>query len=39
MYDGPMDNVEHMWMNIWCMLYWAVGFCHKTVEMHKLVRS
>ena len=36
MYDGPMETVEHMWVNIWCMLDWTVGFCHKTAEIHFL---
>ena len=25
--------VEYMWVNIWCMLDWIIGFCHKTAEM------
>ena len=27
MYDGPMETVEYIWVNI-CMLDWIVGFCH-----------
>ena len=36
----PMNNdametaVEYMWVDIWCMLDWIVGLCHKTAEMH-----
>ena len=37
MYDGPMETVEYMWVSIWCMLDWTVGFCHKTSEMHFLI--
>ena len=29
-----MENVEYIWVNIWCMLDWIVGFCHKTEEIH-----
>ena len=36
MYDGPMETAEYMYMNIWCMLDWIAGFCHKTVEIHFL---
>ena len=36
MYDGPMESVEYIYMNIWCMLDWIAGFCHKTVEIHFL---
>ena len=34
--DGPMENVEYIWMNIWCMLDWIVGFCHKIAEIRFL---
>ena len=34
--DGPMETVEYMWVNIWCMLDWIIGFCHKTAEIHFL---
>ena len=34
MYDDPKEAVEYMGMNIWCMLGWIVGFCHKTAEIH-----
>ena len=36
MYDGHMEAVEYMWVNIWCMLVWIFGFCHKTAETHRL---
>ena len=32
MYDDPMETIEYMWVNIWCMQDWIVGFCHKTAE-------
>ena len=34
--DGPMEAVEYIWMNTWCMLNWIVGFCHKIAEIHFL---
>ena len=34
--DGPMETVEYMWVNIWCMLDWIIGFCLKTAEIHFL---
>ena len=34
--DGPMETIEYMWVNIWCMLDWIIGFCHKTAEIHFL---
>ena len=34
MYHSPMENVEYIWVNIWCMLDWIVGFRHKTEEIH-----
>ena len=36
MYDGPKETVEYMWVNIWCIIDWVVGFCHKTPEIHFL---
>ena len=36
MKDGAIKNVESMWVNIWCMLDWIIGFCHKTAEIHFL---
>ena len=32
-HDIPMETVEYMWVNIWCMLDWIDGFCHKTTKM------
>ena len=34
MNDGAMETVECMWVDIWCMLDWIIGLCHKTAEMH-----
>ena len=34
MNDGAVENVEHMWVDIWCLLDWIIGLCHKTTEMH-----
>ena len=34
MKDGAMKTVECMWVDIWCMLDWIIGLCHKTSEMH-----
>ena len=31
---GAMETVECMWVDIWCMLDWIIGLCHKTAEMH-----
>ena len=36
MYDGPVETVEYMWMNIPCMLDWIIGFGQKTAEIHFL---
>ena len=36
MYDGPMETLEYIWVNIWCMLDWIVGFCHKIADIHFL---
>ena len=35
-YDGPVETVEYMLVNIWCMLDWIVGFCYKTAEIYFL---
>ena len=32
--DGAMETMECMWKDIWCMLDWIIGSCHKTAEMH-----
>ena len=34
--DGAMETVEYIWVDIWCMLDWIIGLCHKTAEMHFL---
>ena len=34
MNDGAMETVECLWVDIWCMLDWVIGLCHKTAEMH-----
>ena len=34
MNDGAMETVECMWVDIWCMMDWIIGLCHKTAEMH-----
>ena len=36
MYNGPMETVEHIRVNIWCIPDWTIGFRHKTAEMHFL---
>ena len=36
MYDGPMQTVKHMRVNMWCMLDWIVGICHKPAEVQVL---
>ena len=33
-YDGPKETVEYVWVNIWCMLDWVVGFCQKFEEIY-----
>ena len=32
--DGAMETVECIWVEIWCILDWIIGLCHKTAEMH-----
>ena len=32
--DGVVETVECLWVDVWCMLDWVVGLCHKTAEMH-----
>ena len=34
MNDGAMETVECMWVDIWCLLDWIIGLCHKTAKMH-----
>ena len=31
-----METIKYIWINIWCMLDWMVGFCHKTAEINFL---
>ena len=26
MYNSAMETVEYMWVNIWCMVDWIIGF-------------
>ena len=39
MYDGQLENVEYMWVNIWCMIDYIIGFHHKTARIHFLAIS
>ena len=32
--DSMETAVEYMWVDIWCMLDWIVGLCHKTAKIH-----
>ena len=34
MNNGTMETVEYTWVDLWCMLDWIIGLCHKTVEVH-----
>ena len=34
MNDGARKTLECMWVDIWRMLDWIIGLCHKTAEMH-----
>ena len=34
MNDGAVETVEYMWVDIWCLLDWIIGLCHKTAEMY-----
>ena len=34
MSDGAMETMEYMSLDIWCMLDWVIGLCHKTAERH-----
>ena len=34
MNDGAIETVEYMWVDIWCMLDWIIGLCHKNGEIH-----
>ena len=32
--DGAMESMECIWVDIWYMLDWIIGLCHKMAEMH-----
>ena len=34
--DSPTETAECMWVNIWCMPDWIIGFCCKTAGIHFL---
>ena len=34
MNDSAMEKVECISIDIWCMLDWIIGLCHKNAEMH-----
>ena len=34
MSNGTMETVEYTWVDMWCMQYWIIGLCHKTVEVY-----
>ena len=34
MNDGTVETVEYMWVDIWCLLDWIIGLCHKPAEMY-----
>ena len=40
LWDSPwmmvLWKLEYMQANIWCMLDWIIGFCHKPAEIHFL---
>ena len=33
MYDGLIETVEYIWVNIWFIPDWIVGFCHKDADL------
>ena len=36
MYDYPIETVEYIWMNIWCMLDWILSqSCRNTLPFHE----
>ena len=36
MYDYPIETVEYIWMNIWCMLDWILSQnCRNTLPFHE----
>ena len=32
--DAMETVVEYMWVDIWGILDWIIGLCHRTAEMH-----
>ena len=34
MNNDTIESVECIWVDIWCMLDWIIGLCHKMAEMH-----
>ena len=34
MSNDSMETVGYMWVDMWCMLDWIIGLCHKTAEIH-----
>ena len=34
MNSSAVETVEYMWVDIWCLLDWIIGLCHKNAEMH-----
>ena len=34
MYDGPVETVKYMWVNIWCMRHWIVGLAEIHFHWH-----
>ena len=34
MNNGAMETVEYMQVDIWCMVDWIIGLCHKIAEIH-----
>ena len=31
---GAMETVKYIRVDIWCMLDWIIGLCHKTEDIH-----
>ena len=34
--NGSMETVECIWVNIWCMLYWIIGFVTRLLKFTSL---
>ena len=34
MNNGTMETVKYIRVDIWCMLDWIIGLCHKTEDIH-----